>query len=301
MNSDTLVDMCKIIVNISSCDNTIKGEGLDISKYKEIHEKFKMLNDERIEIIYLFQGNFVNINVNNDIYVGITTYQVFKCDKNNKTSVMISNIKSVSHQKNSIFRWDKLVCKKINDTTETFGIYHKKTCVYFCKYLLNKIETSKMINPIHHNTNTENSVNQIDKIDKINQTKKIAYTVEITDIPNQKDETRKVDQVDQVDPINQKDSLQTDPKQIAQNQTTICLPKNHTNKMHKSITNPNANIIKKNENRLHEDFCIESIDNLKVTGLRSLCEKYNISVLNCRYRADYIKIIKEYKKQNNIY
>lgn len=92
-------------------------------------------NDD-IELLYLFNGK-------TDIIVGISTSRIFKLDCYQTSSVLLSDIISVRHQQNNLFKWDKIECLLKNGKIETFGIYHNGVCKQFCNYLMTNSKYNK--------------------------------------------------------------------------------------------------------------------------------------------------------------
>lgn len=91
---------------------------------------------EKLDIVYIYSGNFdENFDITKEIIVGFTSSRIFKIQDAKVDSQFISNIIKVSHQKNGMFRWDKVEVVLRTGGSDTFGIWHSDVCKYFCTYL----------------------------------------------------------------------------------------------------------------------------------------------------------------------
>lgn len=121
-------------------EDTISGLDLKVREVNMISEIVHFLPSESIQIIYLSGGNFEpTFKIEGNTIVGVTNFRIFKIEKSNVDSVMIKDILKVTHEKNGLLRWDKVVCTTTNGKTETFGIFYSKTCEYFCNHLIKLI------------------------------------------------------------------------------------------------------------------------------------------------------------------
>ncbi len=124
-------------------DNTISGSDLDTNMTNRLNEILIFLPFEKIEIIYSDTNKFDVDDIDHTVLVGITNYRIFKLEGSDITSVFRNIIQSITHQKNGILRWDKIECH-LKDGIETFGIFHRNACAYFCEYLNNML----FLNPL---------------------------------------------------------------------------------------------------------------------------------------------------------
>ncbi|AYV79488.1 MAG: hypothetical protein Faunusvirus17_7 [Faunusvirus sp.] len=147
----------------------LSGEQLTSDEIKQIDKIVKLLKFEKIELLYLYGDKFNALNMSTDIVVGVTNYRIFKIE--NAEIVSSANRKDIvtaRHQKNGMFKWDKVVVflsviKKTQDqsyvanllntsdpatngnpTFETFGIYDSSACEFVCNY----IETHPYVDPL---------------------------------------------------------------------------------------------------------------------------------------------------------
>lgn len=144
------------------CENTIKGTQISDLMQNKILLKISAVANEKLDIIYSYHNNFNDIN-QNDIFIGISNYRLFKLEKNYIQSVNISEIDDVNHKQNNIFRWDFIECQMGDKRIESFSIFHKTTCAYFCGYLnsLIKLNLYEIINSIqHHESELSQSLNE---------------------------------------------------------------------------------------------------------------------------------------------
>lgn len=117
--------------------NTIEGKYLRGVDKEEINKKIQLDDKEEILFVWSQRDKFEELlDLKEDIIVTVTTKKMFKIEKGAIHSVNRENIKSVKHQKNGMFSWDKieLITKDKNEMI-TFGIYHGEACKYFCNYL----------------------------------------------------------------------------------------------------------------------------------------------------------------------
>lgn len=97
--------------------------------------------EERLEIVYMFVDHFDEyFDIANDVIVGVTSLRIFKIEGGKTEYQFIEKIKSVTHQKNGIFKWDKIVCNLKEGGIDTYGIYHSSVCAYLCKYIKQRIK-----------------------------------------------------------------------------------------------------------------------------------------------------------------
>lgn len=117
--------------------NTIDGKYLRGVDKEEINKKIQL--DEKEELLFVWgeTAKFEELlDLNKDTIVGITTKKLFKIEKGAVHRINRNNIKSVKHQKNGMFSWDKIeLTTKDKNEKVTFGIYHGDACEYFCNYL----------------------------------------------------------------------------------------------------------------------------------------------------------------------
>jgi len=129
--------------------NTIHGDALSKSIYTSIYRVAGLPENEPLELVYVYSLKYNQyFDPIEEIIVGITNQRIFKLEYGNYTQQILRNIKSVSHEKNGFFRWDKIKCilhKKDDDCVDTFTIYHGVSCAYFCEYLAKKIEKNTPI------------------------------------------------------------------------------------------------------------------------------------------------------------
>lgn len=94
-------------------------------------------DNEKILFVYFYlDGDFMEpIKFHKNIVVGITDKRIFKIEKGNISMVNIHEIVDISHQKNGIFRWDKVACVMKNGNVKTFGMYHANACKFFIEHL----------------------------------------------------------------------------------------------------------------------------------------------------------------------
>lgn len=119
---------------------TAYGEYLKKDVHESITKTLALPSDEKIGVVYMRYDTFdQNFSISREIIVGITDVRIFKIETGNNNQQLISNIASVSHQKNGLFSWDKVVCRLKNGDIDTYGIYHSAACGYFCDYLKNRI------------------------------------------------------------------------------------------------------------------------------------------------------------------
>jgi hypothetical protein len=120
--------------------NTINGDNLYYSESKQLADIIKFKERENIKVLYVYGGNFkTKINILKETIIGVTNERIFKLENGKKDYVFINDILSVTHVKNGFFSWDKIECQLKNNNTNTFGIYHSKSCEYFCNYLTMQI------------------------------------------------------------------------------------------------------------------------------------------------------------------
>ncbi len=108
---------------------------IDSEESHKISQVINLLPDEHIEILYSSNGTF---NLANTVYIGITTHRLFKIENMDVSQVMRNEILYTKHIQNGMFFWDKIECVLQSGQTETFGVYYKDACEYFCNYLNTK-------------------------------------------------------------------------------------------------------------------------------------------------------------------
>ncbi len=119
------------------CSNIVLAKFLRGVEVKMLQEELKLDAKDEVVLVYVASGKFEPmLKFDGEIIVGITNALVFKAEKGAIYKIPRSNIMSVTHQKNSIFSWDKLIFELKNKTTDTIGIYDRDACEYFCNYLM---------------------------------------------------------------------------------------------------------------------------------------------------------------------
>jgi hypothetical protein len=124
----------------------IEGSKLRKECVENLGKRMGFVDNETVELLYRYDGNYqspLNLGNNAPVVVGITTHRVFKIERTNVWSTMITTIGSVRHIKNNVFSWDKIECKKTDGTVETFGIANKLVCGNFTQYLSKMLELRK--------------------------------------------------------------------------------------------------------------------------------------------------------------
>lgn len=120
--------------------NTALAQYLNPNVRNAIIKTLALPSNERLEIVYINSDHFdEGFDISSEIIVGITTLRIFKIERENSGYQFINNISSVSHQKNGLFKWDKIVCNLKSGNVDTYGIYHGSVCAYFCDYLKSRI------------------------------------------------------------------------------------------------------------------------------------------------------------------
>lgn len=115
--------------------------GSELYKYEQelLKKSFNATDDETIELLYVCTINLEDFTFANNTVVGITNNRIFKTEKGNTCFTMLSDIKSMAHEKNGIFRWDKLLLTLKDGSVVGYGIYYADTIKYFMKYLTPKV------------------------------------------------------------------------------------------------------------------------------------------------------------------
>ena len=122
------------------CTNTCRGSDLHEQFIKELNSELKATSDEKLEILWSESGEFNISGINGkDVYVGVTSGRIFKIEKGGVDHALISELQSASHQKNGVFRWDKVEVKFKNGNKDTFGIKQASACEYFVNFLNRKL------------------------------------------------------------------------------------------------------------------------------------------------------------------
>src|ERR1700690_1295031 len=122
----------KIKVTPKITTKTPLGDDLPKNVSGIINKTINPVTDETLDIVYIYSGNFdEGFDITKDIIVGLTSNRIFKIEEAKVESHFISNITKVSHQKNGMFRWDKVEVSLRNGGYDTFGIWHSEVCKYF--------------------------------------------------------------------------------------------------------------------------------------------------------------------------
>ena len=121
--------------------NTVLGKGLKENVRHAIEQTINVEEGEVIEIVYIYNDTFdEKFDIVKDIIVGVTNYRIFKIEDGRYDAQKINEIISIAHEKNGIFRWDKIICLLKKNKQNTFGIYHGDVCGYFCNYINEKLK-----------------------------------------------------------------------------------------------------------------------------------------------------------------
>lgn len=131
-------DIVLPIVNIPRISkSTIRG--IDVRK-KNI---FNLQSNEDLQILYMDSNKFEDdFNITNNVFIGVTNKRIFKIENNNTYNIYLKDINYCSHQKNSMFHWDKILCHLKNDTTDTIGIRYSVTTLFFVNYINDMIRNN---------------------------------------------------------------------------------------------------------------------------------------------------------------
>lgn len=123
-------------------DNVALGENLKDNVRGAIEKTINIQENEKLEIVYIYNDTFdIKFNIVTDTIVGITNLRIFKIENARCDSQNLHDIVGVEHQKNGMFRWDKVICYLAKSGQQnTFGIYHADVCKYFCSYIDGKIK-----------------------------------------------------------------------------------------------------------------------------------------------------------------
>lgn len=115
--------------------NTVKGYELKKTEADAINNLVELMDNEQILLLYR-DGSFDTHDILcGTIIVGLTNFRIFKIENGLAWSTFMENIKSVKHEQNGIFYWDKLICTTKTGAVNTYGIYYNDTCKYFCDYM----------------------------------------------------------------------------------------------------------------------------------------------------------------------
>lgn len=134
--------------------NTALAQYLKNDIREAIEKTIHLYDGEMLEIIYIYDGTFDhNFNIARDIIVGISNYRIFKIEDGKCNSRRLDEMTHVEHQKNGLFKWDKIVCylskykreSANQQEIDTFGIYHSDVCKYYCNYINEKIKKRREI------------------------------------------------------------------------------------------------------------------------------------------------------------
>lgn len=138
--TDTSTEIKTVSKTTRIATHTALAQNLNPNVYNAIVRTLKLPRNEKLEIVYIHSDNFdENFNISTDIIVGLTNLRIFKIQSGNSGHQFISNIVSVSHKKNGLFSWDKLVCNLKSKEVDTYGIYHSSVCGYLCDYMKHRI------------------------------------------------------------------------------------------------------------------------------------------------------------------
>ena len=195
------------------CDCTVLGSDLRPKEVVMIRDFVKFKSDEKIESLYLDNDEFDRgFYIPGNIIVGLTNYQIFKIENAALSSALIKDIKSLYHEKNSIFKWDKIVVRLKDGRTETFGIYYEKTCAYFANHLRTLVTASNITVDVGSNTQLQERQNN-----------KIGTQPLISHNPSQSPSNNNVVAQDSIYAESNKkvDAITTNQIVIAKNQTPI--------------------------------------------------------------------------------
>lgn len=110
---------------------------------QKLKEKKIYSEDENILVVWSYDNSF---NLDNDVFVFITTHRLVKIQKNNVFAINRIDIMNVSHQQSTCVRWDHIQCVMKNYYIDTFGIFNCGACAYFVNYLNSHKITANLSN-----------------------------------------------------------------------------------------------------------------------------------------------------------
>lgn len=126
--------------------NTVLGENLKPNVKGAIEKTINLIEAEKLEVVYIYNDTFDSgFDIVNNTIVGISNFRIFKIEDGKADTQNLFEIVGVEHQKNGLFRWDKVICHLLKGKQNTFGIYHGDVCKYFCSYIGDKIKKRNQI------------------------------------------------------------------------------------------------------------------------------------------------------------
>lgn len=115
-------------------ESTVDGKYVNKVVSSILGQRFKFKPLEEIEYLYAYGDSHEDTNIDDNVYVGITNYRVFKFDNGNKFEIFRKDIISVKYIEGGIFHFDKILFD-LKEAEAMIGIYESKTCKFLCKYL----------------------------------------------------------------------------------------------------------------------------------------------------------------------
>ena len=116
-------------------ESIVDGKYVNKTVSRILSQRFKFKKPlEEIEYLYAYGNSHEDTNVDDNVYVGITNYRIFKLDQGEQSQVFRKDVISVKYVEGGIFRFDKILLE-LQDADVTIGIYESSSCKFFCSYL----------------------------------------------------------------------------------------------------------------------------------------------------------------------
>jgi len=125
-----------------------KGSELSSREIQIFANFLKFTPEEKLELLCDSEKFLFEVKLKDRIWIGVTSHRIFKVEKGEVTQQTIQNIKSITHQRNGIFYWDKLLITNNDNEVISFGIYLGEVCEIMRAHLEAKvrdIHTHKII------------------------------------------------------------------------------------------------------------------------------------------------------------
>lgn len=121
--------------------NMVKACDLFVKEKETLDIILGLIEGEILEEVYSYGGFYPILKIRNNIIVGITNLRIFKLEKGIVSVLRYRDVVSVKHERNGLFRWDKVVCQLCGEGGEfdTFGVYHGDACARICNHMLKRI------------------------------------------------------------------------------------------------------------------------------------------------------------------
>jgi hypothetical protein len=291
---------------IDGTTNVICGKNLSEYDINKLISATIINKNETIHRLWAYNGWNNGLTFDHAL-VGISSLKIFKYENNNLQYVLLESIENASHKKMGIFSWDRIIMELKNKTADWYGIYHGNACSHFVDFINTHITKLKEQEIKEQEIKEQALEEQEIKEQALKEQEIKEQALKEQALKEQEIKEQALKEQSLKEQTLKEHALKEQAlKEHEINNNKLCkfgihckyklkCKFEHTDAEHvKFIDNSKEQLVIKPKKKKLMRIGKNELDNLKVSGLRDYCVKFNLSTAECRYRADYIKLLLPY-------